>query len=357
MRALAATGSARAGSILLSELKGDDIESAAIALGELRYEPAYGKLLSMLKRPSNIDFSQPSRKSEEAYRNRLLAVQALAYFDKPETAKSFAAIVEDTADDARLRANAGSALGMVANDETMSEVTRKVGDSSIEERTRVFYAQALWQKPQPTLAQAFMDLVSSANAWEVQRAAAVALGYSADTSLAAKFPALLESEKTRRAAALSLTLGADENGARKLLDALLQYSDVRDILEETVLREDTDWFNVLNEAMFKSGQIFRRIKVAKVLQEGKAEQSFSFAWAHLMGRMKAGWDRPTGITAIKLRNLLYATLTGEDETYRELAADALDTIGERGLLLAVRDSKGPGTEAARRALYRPVVGE
>ncbi len=354
LRALGASGSAHAGPILMKELKGDDVEAAALALGELRYEPALGILLRMVKRTPGIDFTQPSRKSEQAYRNRLVAIRALGYYGNPVATAELKTVVEDTLDDARLRDMAGRMLAHVADMAFLTELTRKVRDTSLDQHTRMYYAQAFWQRPMPELAPAFMDIMADkALPWEIRRAAALGLGYISHPDYDAKLSAMLDVQEIRRAASLAVVLGGSEATGRKLLDVLLSDRETLELLEDGFLGEASDWFAIIPHD--SATEMLRRLTVGYLLREGKGAQKLSFAWAYHVGRLKAGWPAPGGMDARTARHILHNTLIGQDAKARALAAEALDAMGERGILLAVRDSGGPGGAEARRVLYVPVL--
>ncbi|MCB9666938.1 MAG: HEAT repeat domain-containing protein [Myxococcales bacterium] len=354
LRALGASGSLAAGPLLLKALKGDDVEAAALALGELRFEPAFATLLRMVKRPAGIDFTQPSRKSEQAYRNRLVAIQALGFFGKPAALPELQIVIEDTTDDARLRDVAGRMVAHVAEPEFGQNLVAKVRDTALDERARVFYAQAFWQRPMPPLAPALLSMMSDVSLpAEIRRAAALGMGYIGDSSHDAKVAAMLEHDGTREAASFAAVLGGDEVTGRKLLDVLIGDRSTLESLEDAFLEENSDWFAVLPKN--STAQILRRLRVANILREGKGAQRFGFAWAYFTGRLKAGWPAPFGMDARTARRVLFDALNGHEKEESLLAAQALNAMGERGLLLRARDGGGEGAEVARRILYmRPL---
>ena len=73
-------------------------------------------------------------------------------------------------------------------------------------------------------------------------------------------------------------------------------------------------------------------------------------WKHMMQRLKSGWDTsPGGVTALEVRQLLTQTVR-DDTEFRQLAADVLAGLGERGYLLALQAEKGPQSMVVRDTL-------
>lgn len=355
LRTLGTSGSAQAGPILLKELKGDDVEAAALALGELKYEPAYSTLLRMVKRPAGIDFTQPSRKSEQAYRNRLVAIQALGYYAKPAATAELKTVIEDTVDDARLRDAAGRTLGHVADAATLAGIANIVRDANVDERTRVHYSQSLWQRPSAELGAALLEIMANKSlAWEIRRAAALGVGYLSNPANDAQVMAMLDRPEGRKAALFAAALGGSEATGRKLLDVLVHDREAREILEDAFLREEADWFAMI-PFQKDNAHTLRRLGIGRLLRDGSGPHKFGFVWTYHVGRLKAGWAGPGGMNARAVRQGLVDALVGPNPEISLWAAEALDAMGERGILLAARESGGKGAEAARRVLYTPAL--
>lgn len=353
LRALGTTGVASVSRALEADLDGDDVRSAALALADLDSDSGFKKLVKMLPRPRDVDMSEPEVKNEELFSDRKAAVEALGAYGRPGVADDLRTIIEDPLDDARLRALAAASLGLVATPETMREVIAYVQQPDIEEDVRRYYVQALWQRPAPELEPALLDLVADPVAPDdVRRAAALALGYAGNPENDARLGALLESPDTQREAAFAVALGGDDENARALLDLLIADADLADLLQYVFLNEENDWFNVLTEPMFESGQIYRRFRVARILRDGKGDDRFGFAMVKALGALKSGWEGAGGVPPREVRSRLYAALTGDDPERRRLAADMLGEMGERGLLLRGRDEEGAGAEEARAVLQR-----
>ncbi|MDH5674530.1 MAG: HEAT repeat domain-containing protein [Myxococcales bacterium] len=351
MRALGTTGAEQACPNLVKEIEGDDIGAATKAIGQLPCEKAYGTLVGLLPRSKykDIDFSRPSVPSEMAYRNRYESLQGLSYFGRPDpkAVKEIALIMEDPEDDFRLAAAAGATLGQIADDEVLKMIAAKVLDANLEERIRVNYAQALWKRPNAELSTQLLPLLEGETPTPIKNAAALAIGYAANPANDAKLVALLDNPQTRRFAAVAIALGGSEEGARKLVEVLPSDRDASEILRMMVTSNEDDNFNLITKPMFESGQIFRRLRVAEILKEGKGDVTYSYAWQHLTTRLRSGWGGPGGMADREIRDIFFKELNGQNPERRRLMANTLASMNLRGLLLAARDAK---VEEARQML-------
>jgi HEAT repeat protein len=352
LKAIGKSGSPTAGAVVMKELTGDDIEAAAFALGDLKYEPAYSKLLGMVKKPPNVDFSKPSVPTEEIVRNREIAIRALGRYGKPQAAPALATIIEDPADSAKLRAVAGAVLGQIADAKALGDIVAKAKNNALDESTRTYYVQGLWQADAQTLSGQLTELLQPSVPAEVRRSAALAIGYAADPANDQLLIDLLRNPDVKREAAFAVVLGGSPQAAEELYKQIGEDRELREVLQDFLMADDTDFFNVITARNFESGQIFRRLKVADILKSGQGEITFSFPWQQTIARLKAGYAGPGGLTPREIRAKLYAALRGEEPEKRRLAAAALGAMGERGLLLASRDEPGAGQQEARELLVR-----
>ncbi len=358
MRALGATGATDAGPKLMKELEGDDIGAAARALGQLKYEPAFSVMLATLPRSKykDIDFSRPSVPSEMAYRNRLEAMQGLALFARPDEklVKELTVIIEDPADDFRLGEVAGAVLGQIADAGVYQLMLTKIMDANLDERIRTAYATGLWRKPNAEVSVQLMPLVKAAETpAAIKTAAALAIGYAGNPANDGDLLAMLDDANTRRYAAFAVVLGGNEAAAQKLLEVLPKDRDAEEILRMAVNSTEDDNFNLLTKAMFESGQIYRRIRVAQILMQGKADISYTYVWAHLTTRLRAGWDGIDGMSERDIRAALFKELGSPDAARREQVATTLAAMNLRGLLLAARDANIKEAREVLLAMDRP----
>ncbi len=353
LRVLAASGSQEAGPVLVKALATDDIETAILALGELRYEPAYKKIVEMTKRPRDIDFTHVTAAHEEIYRNRRKAVEALGYYGRNDAAPILVKLIEDPAEDLRIREVAGEALGQVATEPQLREALAKVRNSAIDEVVRRAYVRALWQKPVPALTADLLGVMESDAPADVRRAAALAVGYAARPESDERLIALLSSDTARRDAAIAILLGGSVEAARALMPRLESDRDVRDMLETALVGNDSDQLSMITAPMFESGQVYRRLRAAVALRSGTNErQRMLSAWSRYLERLRQGWLGPNGLSAQQIRERLYTGLTSNNQEDRELCAEVLGDMDERGLLIRARDEGKDGSAEAREKLRR-----
>ena len=352
LKAIGKSGSPSAGAAVAKELSGDDIEAAAFALADLKYEPAYKGMLAQLKRPKDVDFSKPSVPTEEIVRNREIAIRALGRYGKPDAIPGLMTLIEDPLDSAKLRAVAGSVLGQIADQKTLATIITKAKNTALDEATRVNYVQGLWQADAQALSGQLADLLQPSQPAEVRRSAALALGYAADPANDQLLLDMLKNPALKREAAFAIILGGNEAAAAELYKQLEGDRELREVVQDALMADDSDFFNMITKRNFESGQIYRRLTVADALRNGKGELTFSNPWNQVIARLKAGWSGPDGLTAREIRARLYETLRGQEPAKRKLAAEAFGAMGERGLLIRSRDEAGPGQQEAREVLLR-----
>lgn len=352
LKAIGKSGSPTAGAVVLKELTGDDREAAAFALADLKYQPAYAKLLAELKRPKDVDFSRPSVPTEEIVRNREIAIRALGRYGKVDAAPALMTLIEDGADSAKLRATAGSVLGQLADQRVLATIVTKAKNSALDEATRTYYVQGLWQADAQAMSGQLADLLQPSQPADVRRGAALAIGYAADPANDQLLLDMLKNPQLKREAAFAVLLGGSQAAAQELLHQLEVDRDLREVLQDALMADDSDYFNLITAQQFTSGEVFRRLAVAETLRRGKGELTFSYPWTQIVARLKAGWNGPDGLTAREVRTKLYEAVRAQEPSKRRLAAEALGAMGERGLLIRSRDEPGPGQQEAREVLLR-----
>jgi HEAT repeat protein len=352
MKAIGKSGSTTAGATIMKDLTGDDREAAAFALGDLKYMPAYPKLLAELKRPKDVDFSKPSIPTEEIVRNREIAIRALGRYGKPEAAPALMTLIEDGADSGKLRATAGAVLGQIADQKTLATVIEKAKNSALDEATRTFYVQGLWQADAQAMSGQLAELLQPSQPAEVRRSAALAMGYAADPANDQLLLDMLKNPALKREAAFAIVLGGNQPAAEELYKQIEGDRELREVLQDFLMADDSDFFNLVTARLFANGEIFRRLAVAETLRKGKGELTFSYPWTQTIARLKGGWSGTGGLSAREVRVKLYEALRGEEPKKRKLAAEALSAMKERGLLIRSRDEAGPGQQEARETLLR-----
>ena len=353
LRALGTTGATHVGPIIEANLEGDDIASAAAALADLNYDPAYDRLLHMIPRPREVDFSQPSIANEMPFMNRTAAVRALGRYGRPDAAEALMTIIEDPLDDRRLRMDAGLALGAIATPDILRQAVEKIRQPNLDEVAKRYYVSALWQNPSREVANDLMTLVASPETPpDVKRAASLAIGYAADPALDDRVRQMLDDASLRREAAFMVVLGGSDANARALLTALAADPELQQVILFSIRDDESNAFNLITGSAFESGELWRRLSVANILNEGEGDNRHGYIWNHLIERLRAGWDGHDGMTPRDIRERLWNGLRGDDAHLRTLVALTLAAMDERGLLMSARDQGGPGSAEARAQLLR-----
>ena len=178
------------------------------------------------------------------------------------------------------------------------------------------------------------------------------IGYAGDPANDQLLTDLLRNQDVKREASFAVILGGSTKAAEELYRQIAADRELREILQDFLMAEENDFFNMVTAQHFTSGQLFRRLAVAEALKNAKGELTFSYPWQQVTKVLKSGWSGPSGLSPREIRAKLYEALRGQDPEKRRLAAEALGAMGERGLLLASRDEAGPGQTEARQVLLR-----
>jgi HEAT repeat protein len=262
------------------------------------------------------------------------------------------AIALDPMDDPELRTEAAISLAYMEDGKTLPLILEKVKDNLTEIGSRTILVEGLSQNPTPESVAVMFDILEKETDVTLMRAAAIGIGEAADPANDARLNKLLDdpNEDRQRVVAFAVLLGGSVDRLDKVLEILLKGQETRLLLRE--------WYEgrpvALTDAVFSKKRIFRRLAVAQAIMkrsEGK-EEEISWAWKYLLDRMKNGWDSsPGGLNSREIRDRL-AEAVRKDGEYRQLAADALAGLVERGTLLALQGEEGPQAAVARATLDR-----
>ncbi len=286
---------------------------------------------------------------EDRLQERRNSIIALRFLGTPEAGKELMNILLDVKDDQELRKEAGISLTYCADDAVMADIVSKLSDSSIDIVARAALVQGLWIKPSAAAVEAMMKLLESSSDFELIKPAAIAIGEAADTANQERLIKLLDSsdEHRQRAAVFALLLGGDISSVVNKVIKIMQGQESRLVLRE--------WYQghqvFLTKEIFESKRIYQRLANARLLSEKTVgTDEILWPWKHLMDRIKTGWDDgPNGLTAQQIRKLLVDTVRN-DANYRQMAADILSGLNERGYLLALQSEKGVQGTVARDTL-------
>jgi HEAT repeat protein len=338
-------------------------EGAARAVARLHYAPGIQILKAQIRRPPNVRMNEQTIANEALYIKRRNAIRGLAWSNDPTLAPDLMRIVEDSADEPRLREDAGNTLATVADDAALQQVATRAMDTTKPVDVRRFYMLALRARSTPQIAtQLVSAYIKPGEDSFLMRFAAIAAGLGGDDATALALTPLLASRdaNVRLNAGIAAVLLGGERLTTALLDSLIANTDFGALITpEFVTRgsqtggptmmEPLDLMP-LTEAMFTNGAIYRRINSALQLERGRGSSRYDFAIQWLRGRLKSGWDHPLGISAYAVRAKLREAVMGTDAARRETALRAFRSLNDRGSLLFLRRQTGDGAELARRAL-------
>jgi HEAT repeat protein len=261
-------------------------------------------------------------------------------------------IALDPKDDPELRTEAAISLAYMEDGKTLPLILEKIKDNLTEMGARTILVEGLSQNPTPEAIPVLFDIIEKETDITLIRAAAIAIGEAGDPANDAHLNKLLDdpNEDRQRVVAFAVLLGGNTDRIDKVLEILLKGQEARLLVKE--------WYEarpvLLTETMFAKKRIFRRLTVAQAIMqrsEGK-EEEINWAWRYLLDRMKNGWDNsPGGLNSREIRDRL-AEAVRKDSEYREVAAEALAGLVERGTLLALQGEEGPQAAVARATLDR-----
>ncbi len=338
-------------------------EGAARAVCRLRYAPGIQTLRGQIRRPANVRMDQQTIQNEQLYIKRRNAIRGLAWSGDARVAPDLMRIIEDSADEPRLREDAGNTLATLADDAALQQVAQRALDTTKPADVRGFYLRALRVRSTPQIAtQLVSAYLKPGEDVNVMRFAAIAAGFGGDDTTIAAIRLLLASTdaNVRLHAGLAAVLLGTDGLATALVDALVANRDFADLLGPNfvtrgsqtagpTMMEPIDLMP-LTEVMFTNGAVNRRVEGALLLERGRGTDRYEFGIQWLRTRLRAGWDHPIGIGAFAVRDKLRRQAQSADAAQRDMAFKILRTLNDRGSLLYLRRQSGDSGETARRIL-------
>jgi HEAT repeat protein len=289
---------------------------------------------------------------EERLQERRNSIMALKFLGSAAAGEKLMDIVLDVKDDQELRKEAAISLGYCSDDDIMNSIIEKLSDESIDIVARAALVQGLWLKPNAAAVEAMFKILEGSGSYELVKPAAIVIGEAADPKNQERLVKLLDQpdEHRQRAAVFALLLGGDVKPVADRIIEIMQGQEAKLVIRQ--------WYEshplYLTKDMVESKRIYQRLINARVLAdktENTAEEIL-WPWKYLMDRVKNGWeDGPGGLTALQMKQNLMETVR-KDPKYRELAADILSGLNERGDLLALQAEKGPQGLLARDVLRK-----
>jgi HEAT repeat protein len=286
---------------------------------------------------------------EDRLQERRNSIMALKFLGSPEAGEELMGIVLDPDDDQELRREAAASLAYCADDKVMELIVEKLKDEEIDIVARAALVQGLWMKPSQAAIDAMFGILEGTGNFALVKPAAIVIGEAGDPANDERLNKLLDQqdEHRQRAALFAVLLGGNMKELSKVIE-LLGGQETKLVIRE--------WYEshpvFLNKHIFESERIYRRLTNAKALSketEGSTEEIL-WPWKYLMQRMKSGWaDGPGGMSPLQIRELLAGTVRSSEQ-YRELAAQIISGLGERGYLLTLQAEDGPQHSVARDLL-------
>jgi len=293
------------------------------------------------------EYSMETRLQER--RNSIIGTR---YVGDAKASETLLSITLDPLDDPELRTEAAISLAYMEDGKTLPLILEKIKDNLTEIGARTILVEGLAHNPTAEAIPVLFDILEKETDVTLMRAAAIVLGEAADPANDARLNKLLDdpNEDRQRVVAFAILLGGSPERVDRVLEIIFKGQETRLLLKE--------WYEarqpLLTDMMFAKKRIFRRLAVAQTIMKrstGKDEE-INWAWRYLLERLKTGWDNsPGGLNSREIRDRL-ADAVRKDETYRELAADTLAGLMERGTLLALQGEDGPQAATARATVDR-----
>jgi HEAT repeat protein len=359
--AMGRTGDQRFCKIIMPFLDQDEgffFQAASMALGRLKC-PGIGKefikrmqMTKQERKDQKFGILLESRdwRMEDRLQERRNSIIALRFVGGSEASEKLMEIALDVKDDQELRREAAMSLTYCSDDKTMADIIAKLSDNSIDIFSRAALIRGLWVKPSPAAVETMYKILEGTADPEFVAAAAVVIGEAGSPSDQARMVKLLDSsdEHRRFAGVFGLLLGGDVKPVLDKVITIMKGQEARLMLKQWY--EEHELY--LTKEIFESKRIYQRLANAKLILEKtlKSGDEISWPWKFLMERLRMGWeDGPNGLTGRQIRDYL-ADAVRQDADYRELAAQVLTGLSERGYLLALQSEKGPQSDTARDML-------
>lgn len=339
-------------------------QSAMRYVGWLKDENSWSALEKALKRrPAEIDVTMDGlMQGGVAILGMALraigvgAADGFAQWRDPKAFKPLFEYVQEPKENEQSRLQACLAMAWVATDKDMLEVAKKVQEYSKTDKAdsfrRACLLETLITRPIPGTSPALVGMLTPESQLETRHQVARAIGKAGfDKDVEGKLFGMLESDALVVDAALALILGGDESTAARAVAMLASKP-------KTVTEELADlWYRTFgywSTEDLELGRIFRWIDNAVAISRVQIRQTPQ-EWARLMlVRQLENLDfdnGPHSFTRVVLRVRLYQMAQGDDAQKREGAIRALKFMREQGMLMALRDGKGPGAAYAGAAYF------
>ncbi|HLK41470.1 MAG TPA: HEAT repeat domain-containing protein [Polyangiaceae bacterium] len=283
-----------------------------------------------------------------------------AQWGDPKAYDDLVKYAEEPMENEQARMEACFALSWLASDDHMKDIAKKVHDNTKSDPKANFmrqcYLETLIHRPVADASATLVDdLNPSVPDMEVRHQIARALGMGGVTKdMVSKIVAKLTDPALKADATLSLILGADADTASQ---ALASYNDPSTPAEAIEELKDiyNKTFGYWSDKNYEGGDIARWVDNAQALAHTKVHDQLQ-DWPRLiLGRNLVESieidNGPHSMTRVQLRFKLIADALGQNPTKRDEAIRILKFTKEKGVLMALKNEKGPVGDLARAAFF------
>lgn len=285
------------------------------------------------------------------------AADGMAQWQNPKGFKPLMKYIEEPKENEQARMAACAALPWVATKEDMLEVAKKVQEynkpDKADSQRRACLLEAFIRRPVPGIASALLPMLNAEAAMETRHQVAAAIGKTGfDQDIEQKLFELMKTESLVTDAALALILGGSPDTAKR---AVAMFADKPKTTVEELQNLWYDAFGYWSHEDLESGRIFKWVDNAIAIQQVELK-GVPQDWAPFL--LMKQFDNlqydngPHSFTRVVLRVRLMRM--AKDQSKKELMEGAIRTLKfmkEQGVLLALRDEKGPTGELASQAYF------
>ncbi|MBK7585040.1 MAG: HEAT repeat domain-containing protein [Myxococcales bacterium] len=285
------------------------------------------------------------------------AADGMAQWQDPKAFKPLMKYIEEPKENEQSRKSACAALPWVASKEDMLEVAKKVQEYKKTDKDdslrRECLLEAFIRRPVPGIAGALLPMLTPDAALETRHQVGAAIGKTGfDKEVEAKLFEMLKSESLVTDAANALILGGTPDVAKR---AVAMLADKPKATVEELQNLWYDAFGYWSHEDLTSGRIFRWVDNAIAIQQTELK-GVPQDWAPFL--LMKQFDNlqydngPHSFTRVVLRVRLMQM--AKDASKKEMMEGAIRTLKfmkEQGVLLALRDEKGPTGELASAAYF------
>ncbi|MFO0564453.1 MAG: HEAT repeat domain-containing protein [Polyangiaceae bacterium] len=285
------------------------------------------------------------------------AADGMAQWQDPKGFKPLMKYIEEPKENEQSRKSACAALPWVASKEDMLEVAKKVQEYKKTDKAdslrRECLLEAFIRRPVPGIASALLPMLAPESALETRHQVAAAIGKTGfDKDVEAKLFEMMKTESLITDAALALVLGGSPDTAKR---AVAMLADRPKATVEELQNLWYDAFGYWSHEDLSSGRIFKWVDNAIAIQQVELK-GVPQDWAPFL--LMKQFDNlqfdngPHSFTRVVLRVRLMQM--AKDASKKELMEGAIRTLKfmrEQGVLLALRDEKGPTGELASQAYF------